>query len=46
MARTARQDTLLRMVAGVLAPDSGPAPGGQLKLGYFAQQSLDLLDPS
>jgi ATPase subunit of ABC transporter with duplicated ATPase domains len=43
----AGKTTLLRMVAGQLAPDSGVVKlGASLKLGYFAQQSLDLLDPS
>ena len=43
----AGKTTLLRMVAGQLAPDSGAVKlGASLKLGYFAQQSLDLLDPS
>ena len=42
----AGKTTLLRMVAGVLAPDSGEvALGASLKMGYFAQQALDLLDP-
>ncbi|HET6900815.1 MAG TPA: ABC-F family ATP-binding cassette domain-containing protein, partial [Vicinamibacteria bacterium] len=42
----AGKTTLLRMVAGVLAPDAGRVRlGASLKLGYFAQQSLDLLDP-
>ena len=42
----AGKTTLLRMVAGVLPPDSGQiALGASLKLGYFAQQALDLLDP-
>ncbi|HEV7498458.1 MAG TPA: ABC-F family ATP-binding cassette domain-containing protein [Vicinamibacteria bacterium] len=42
----AGKTTLLRMVAGVLAPDSGTVRlGASLKLGYFAQQSLDLLAP-
>ena len=42
----AGKTTLLRMVAGVLAPDSGHiALGASLKMGYFAQQALDLLDP-
>jgi ATPase subunit of ABC transporter with duplicated ATPase domains len=42
----AGKTTLLRMVAGVLAPDAGAVRlGASLKLGYFAQQSLDLLDP-
>jgi ATPase subunit of ABC transporter with duplicated ATPase domains len=41
----AGKTTLLRMVAGVLPPDSGSVRlGASLKLGYFAQQSLDLLD--
>jgi ATPase subunit of ABC transporter with duplicated ATPase domains len=43
----AGKTTLLRMVAGVLAPDSGEVKlGASLKLGYFAQQALDLLDPA
>ncbi len=42
----AGKTTLLRMVAGVLAPDSGEIRlGASLKMGYFAQQALDLLDP-
>ena len=41
----AGKTTLLRMVAGVLAPDAGEVRlGASLKLGYFAQQALDLLD--
>jgi ATPase subunit of ABC transporter with duplicated ATPase domains len=43
----AGKTTLLRMVAGVLPPDAGQVKlGASLKLGYFAQQALDLLDPS
>jgi ATPase subunit of ABC transporter with duplicated ATPase domains len=43
----AGKTTLLRMVAGVLEPDAGQVKlGASLKLGYFAQQALDLLDPS
>ena len=43
----AGKSTLLKMVSGALAPDSGTVKlGASLKLGYFAQQSLDLLDPS
>jgi ATPase subunit of ABC transporter with duplicated ATPase domains len=42
----AGKTTLLRMVAGVLPPDSGEIGlGASLKMGYFAQQALDLLDP-
>jgi ATPase subunit of ABC transporter with duplicated ATPase domains len=42
----AGKTTLLRMVAGVLPPDSGEVKlGASLKMGYFAQQALDLLDP-
>jgi ATPase subunit of ABC transporter with duplicated ATPase domains len=38
--------TLLRMVAGALEPDAGLVRlGASLKIGYFAQHSLDLLDP-
>jgi ATPase subunit of ABC transporter with duplicated ATPase domains len=34
------------MVAGVLAPDSGQVTlGASLRMGYFAQQALDLLSP-
>ncbi len=42
----AGKTTLLKMVAGVLQPDEGDVkPGASLKMGYFAQQALDLLDP-
>jgi len=42
----AGKSTLLKMVAGALAPDSGEIKlGASLKMGYFAQQALDLLDP-
>ncbi|HEY6195430.1 MAG TPA: ABC-F family ATP-binding cassette domain-containing protein [Candidatus Eisenbacteria bacterium] len=42
----AGKTTLLKLVAGVLRPDSGTLRlGAALKLGYFAQQALDLLDP-
>ena len=36
--------TLLKMVAGQLKPDDGDVKLGSVKMGYFAQQSLDLLD--
>ena len=42
----AGKTTLLKMVAGALAPDTGEVKlGASLKVGYFAQQALDLLDP-
>ncbi|MEO8100850.1 MAG: ABC-F family ATP-binding cassette domain-containing protein [Acidobacteriota bacterium] len=41
----AGKSTLLKMVAGALAADSGEVRlGASLKMGYFAQQSLDVLD--
>jgi ATPase subunit of ABC transporter with duplicated ATPase domains len=42
----AGKSTLLKMVAGALQPDAGSVRlGASLKLGYFSQQALDLLDP-
>jgi ATPase subunit of ABC transporter with duplicated ATPase domains len=42
----AGKTTLLKMVAGSLTPDAGTVRlGASLQMGYFAQQSLDLLDP-
>jgi ATPase subunit of ABC transporter with duplicated ATPase domains len=42
----AGKTTLLKIIAGALTPDAGDVRlGASLKLGYFAQQSLDLLDP-
>jgi ATPase subunit of ABC transporter with duplicated ATPase domains len=42
----AGKTTLLKMIAGVLAPDAGSVQlGASLSMGYFAQQSLDVLDP-
>ena len=38
--------TLLKMVAGQLAAEAGTVKLGSVKMGYFAQQSLDLLDSS
>jgi len=41
----AGKTTLLKMVAGALDPDAGTVRlGASLKMGYFAQQALDLLD--
>ena len=42
----AGKTTLLKILSGALAPDEGAVKlGASLKIGYFAQQSLDLLDP-
>src|SRR5688572_284616 len=42
----AGKTTLLKMIAGATEPDSGRVRlGASLNLGYFAQQSLDVLDP-
>ena len=42
----AGKSTLLKMVAGAIEPDQGQVKlGASLRLGYFSQQSLDLLDP-
>jgi ATPase subunit of ABC transporter with duplicated ATPase domains len=42
----AGKTTLLKMLAGVLQPDAGEVRlGASLKMGYFAQQSLDVLNP-
>src|SRR5215472_12016117 len=41
----AGKTTLLKMIAGVTEPDSGTVRlGASLTMGYFAQQSLDVLD--
>ena len=43
----AGKTTLLKLVAGALAPGTGTVRlGANLKLGYFAQQSLEQLDPA
>jgi ATPase subunit of ABC transporter with duplicated ATPase domains len=43
----AGKTTLLKLVAGVLAPDAGEVRlGVGLKVGYFAQQALEQLDPA
>jgi ATPase subunit of ABC transporter with duplicated ATPase domains len=42
----AGKTTLLKMIAGAANPDSGSVRlGASLNTGYFAQQSLDVLDP-
>ncbi|MGE0125333.1 MAG: ABC-F family ATP-binding cassette domain-containing protein [Vicinamibacterales bacterium] len=42
----AGKSTLLKMIAGQVAPDGGAVRlGASLQMGYFAQQSLDVLDP-
>src|SRR5262249_24318425 len=41
----AGKTTLLKMIAGAAVPDSGSVRlGASLTMGYFAQQSLDVLD--
>jgi ATPase subunit of ABC transporter with duplicated ATPase domains len=41
----AGKSTLLKLVAGATAPDSGTvAVGASVKMGYFAQHAMDLLD--
>jgi ATPase subunit of ABC transporter with duplicated ATPase domains len=41
----AGKTTLLKMIAGAAAPDAGRIElGASLSMGYFAQQSLDVLD--
>jgi len=42
----AGKTTLLKMIAGALPPDRGDVRiGASVKMGYFAQQSTELLDP-
>jgi ATPase subunit of ABC transporter with duplicated ATPase domains len=42
----AGKSTLLKMVSGAIEPDTGSVRlGASLKMGYFSQQALDLLDP-
>ena len=42
----AGKSTLLKMVVGALEPDAGTVRlGASLKVGYFSQQALDLLNP-
>ena len=42
----AGKTTLLRLIAGALEPDAGSVRiGANVKMGYFAQQALQILDP-
>src|ERR1041384_1273301 len=42
----AGKTTLLKMIVGAIAPDTGSVRlGASLQMGYFAQQSLDVLNP-
>jgi ATPase subunit of ABC transporter with duplicated ATPase domains len=42
----AGKSTLLKMIAGAIEPDAGTIKlGASLRLGYFAQQALDILSP-
>jgi len=42
----AGKSTLLKMIAGQVAPDAGQVTlGASLQMGYFAQQSLEVLSP-
>jgi ATPase subunit of ABC transporter with duplicated ATPase domains len=44
-ANGAGKSTLLKLVAGAAAPDAGAvAVGGSVKMGYFAQHAMELLD--
>ncbi len=41
----AGKSTLLKLVTGATEPDAGSVTlGGSVKLGYFAQHAMDLLD--
>jgi ATPase subunit of ABC transporter with duplicated ATPase domains len=43
----AGKTTLLKLVAGATGPDEGDvALGGSVKMGYFAQHAMDVLDPA
>ncbi|AUX45847.1 ABC transporter ATP-binding protein [Sorangium cellulosum] len=43
----AGKSTLLKLVAGASAPDAGAVSvGASVKLGYFAQHAMELLDPT
>ncbi|WP_438023375.1 ABC-F family ATP-binding cassette domain-containing protein [Sorangium sp. So ce233] len=43
----AGKSTLLKLIAGAAAPDAGEVSvGASVKLGYFAQHAMELLDPT
>ncbi len=43
----AGKSTLLKLVAGVISPDEGKVTvGASVKMAYFAQHAMDLLDPT
>ena len=43
----AGNSTLLKLIAGEAEPDAGAVTlGGSVRLGYFAQHTMDLLDPA
>jgi ATPase subunit of ABC transporter with duplicated ATPase domains len=45
-ANGAGKTTLLKLVAGATRPDAGTATlGGSVKMGYFAQHAMELLEP-
>jgi ATPase subunit of ABC transporter with duplicated ATPase domains len=45
-ANGAGKTTLLKLVAGAVTPDTGAVTvGGSVKMGYFAQHAMELLDP-
>jgi ATPase subunit of ABC transporter with duplicated ATPase domains len=46
-ANGAGKTTLLKLVAGASSPDAGAVTvGGSVKMGYFAQHAMELLDPA
>jgi ATPase subunit of ABC transporter with duplicated ATPase domains len=46
-ANGAGKSTLLKMVAGEASPDEGSAAlGGSVRMGYFAQHAMELLEPT